>query len=49
MLARRLILAIVLLALCISVSGCALFEREPERPRTVEEFIGQPRVDRVKR
>jgi hypothetical protein len=44
---RRLIIALTLLSWALSwSSGCSMFTQtqEPKRPKTVEEFIAQPRV-----
>jgi hypothetical protein len=44
---RRLIIALALLGWALSWStGCSMFaqKEQPKRPKTVEEFIAQPRV-----
>lgn len=45
MMMRRLILLLALVAMTVLAPGCALFgPKEPERPLTVEEWMGQKRI-----
>jgi len=45
MIMRRFILLLVLFAMTMLAPGCALFQpKQPEKPRTVEEWMGQDRV-----
>jgi hypothetical protein len=46
MMMRRFILLLVLFALTMLAPGCALFQPpKPEPPRTVEEWMGQKRIN----